>query len=114
MARQQGDTVADLWRRVNASIRTGENTINVRVKVRAGSGKCVGRVIRISDKFVSDPPDGEDVFSSVTTNVKAKVSLADIWRQAGHQISDDDAKRTRQVIVHFSDSSTKHYAYPGK
>lgn len=98
---------------LNQSIAYGEKTCNVRVSVRSPTGATIGKVLRISNKSISDTPDGdENLFATVSSQINRWPSLADIWRRAGHVYSEDEASRIRQVIVQFPDTH-KIYAYPG-
>ena len=104
------------------------------------------RLIRILDKFLSDPIENSssqtintntnptsNSTSTATTKTATAVVMADVWREAGHSYTNEEACRIRQVQVEFlrpfsnnnkdkskdSKSTTeqqlpKYYTYPGK
>lgn len=114
LARQQGIQVAELCEHINHSIDTGERIIDVRVhalNLRSDTGVNIGRVLKISDKFVSETADG--VEDDVTNGAVDDAAVVDTWRQAGHEFTEDEATRIRQVVVRFPNNLTKLYAYPG-
>lgn len=108
--------VAVVCEQVNQSIQNGEKTYDVRVSLRTGAGTKIGRVRRISERFISELPDEDDSvvpLESGATKSDARIAVVDEWCQAGHKYTEDEATRIRQVMVQFPDSPTKLYAYPG-
>ena len=64
-----------------------------------------GRLVKVSNKFISDPIDNSYNLSNQyipAISSESEESLVSIWRKNGFHYTPDEASRIRQVLVEFS------------